>query len=339
MLRAIIGFDHIGKNLAEANWLPNNGYALTRTSGKQLLITADSWLGAAAGLSSGAATQSCLDLSSFMSPGLTSLSVGLRTKTVTAGNTGSMFFLGTVTSAADALLIFSFSHQSAAGQLAGGEGYFETVIDTVANNFTVFLDGVQIGQAALSTINVTNLRAGKLVMFMVHTTNGGSGLNIYRDIVVTDNIAGDGVTGKFGPRVVHPITLDSASGTDWTSSDGSALLTALNVPIETAGAATVVSGVSKSPLVTSLKANTLPTGANVEGISLLVSGKADVSGALTGVKLTNGSKTIDGASKAFTATLKYGNPMGVFARSPDGSRWTATNIDATTLSLTPDVAS
>jgi hypothetical protein len=112
------------------------------------------------------------------------------------------------------------------------------------------------------------------------------------------------------------------------------------VPIETAGAATLTSGPSKVPLVTSLKAATLPTqNTIVDGVFIMAAGKTDISSALVGSTLTNGAKSIKGQSKTFTTTLKYGNPLGMFARAPDGSRWTAASIDATSLSLTPDVAS
>jgi len=335
MLRAFIGFDHIGKNLAEASWLPYCGYALTKYStGKQLLITTDGWLSSAAGVSSGVPTESILDLSSYMVPGNNGISVGMRIKNITAGNTGNMLFVGTTTAGTDAQVVASFSHLP-----AGGETYMEATYNFATNLFTVFTDGVQIGQAAISTVNVANLKAGKLVLFLVHGSTGTSGLTNYRDIVVTDDIAGDGIVTRLGDRIVYPVTIDSATGTDWTASGGGSLLATLNVPIETVGAATITSGASKSPLITGLKPGAIPAGANIDGVALVTAGRTDVATALVGVNLSYNSKTVAAPSKVFGATLKYNNPVGVFARAPDGSRWTSSSIDATTLSLTPDVAS
>lgn len=339
MLRAIIGFDHIGKNLAEASWLPNCGYNLTRIIGpKQMLITSDGWLAVAAGVSTGSQTQSVFDLSPYLTPGNNGLSIGIRFKTITAGNTGGMLYFGTVTNGTDAHLIANFVSLPAAAQLANGEAYLEIVYDFTANTYTAYWDDVYGGAGNIATISVANLKAGKLVMFVNHASSGSSGVTAIKDIVVTDSIAGDGIITRVGPRSVLPITVDVATGTDWTVSDGGTILNALNAAPET-GTATCTSGPSKAPLVVSLNATGIAAGANIDGIMLALVGKTDVPGALTGVKLTNGAKTINGVSKAIGTTQKYGNPMGAYARAPDGSRWTAASIDSTTVSFTPDVAS
>ena len=339
MLRAIIGFDHIGKNLAEAAWLPNCGYAITHSAGnKPFLISSDACLSVAAGVSSGYA-QSVFDLSPFLVPGISTLSVGIRFKTIVTGNSGQMFFIGTTVNVSDPQFIANYADMPAAAQLAGGETYLEVVYNLTAGTYSVYWDDVLKGTYTTATVNQTNLKAGKLVLIMEHTGPSQSGVTAYRDIVIVDDLPGDGYVTRLGPRVIYPVTLDSATGTDWTSSDGSGFLAALNVPVETAGAATLTSGVSKSPLVTSLKAATLPVGANVDGVFIMTAAKTDIGGALVGTTLTNGAKSIIGQSKAPGTALKYGNSHGVFARAPDGSRWTTTSIDATSLSLTPDVAS
>jgi hypothetical protein len=338
MLRAIIGFDHIGKNLAEASWLPNCGYNITRIIGpKQLSISTDGWLVPAAGVSTGSATQTILDFSAFMVPGNTGLSIGIRFKTVTPGSSGAMLMIGTVVAGTDAQLIANFNSLPAAAQLTNGEAYLEIVYDFVANTYSAYWDDVYGGAGTIATVSVANLKAGKLVLFINQASANSSGVLGIKDIVLTDNIAGDGIITRLGPRQCVPITVDVASGTDWTVSDGGTILNALNAALET-GVATCTSGPSKAPLVVSLKA-TIPAGANIDGIMLSMIGKTDVAGALTGVKLTNGAASINGQSKAIGTTQKYGNPMGAFARAPDGSRWTASSIDSTTLSLTPDVAS
>lgn len=337
MLRGIIGFDHIGKNLAEASWLPNCGYNITRYGPKQLVVTPDGWMSSVAGVSGGMVTQLCIDLSGYMTPGNNGLSIGIRFKTVAVGNSGGMFFVGTVTTAADAQLIANFNSLPAAAQLAGGEAYLEIVYNFAANTYSAYWDDVFGGSGTISTVSVANLKAGKLVLFITNTSAGAAGLVSVRDIVLTDDIPGDGIITRLGPRQCVPITVDVASGADWTVSDGGTVLNALNAPLET-GAATCTSGPSKAPLVVSLK-STIPAGANVDGIMLSLIGKVDVGGALTGVQLTNGPKTINGPSKSIGVTQKYGNSMGAYARAPDGTRWTAASIDSTSVSFTPDVAS
>lgn len=339
MLRGIIGFDHIGKNLAEASWLPNCGYNLTRIVGpKQLLVNTEGYLACAAGTSTGSQTQSVFDLSPFMVAGNPSgLTIGMRLKTFTAGSGGGMLYFGTVTNGADAQLIANYSSLPAAAQLAGGEAYLEIVYDFVAGTYSAYWDDVYGGAGTIATISVANLKAGKLVMFLNHASSGAVGVVGIKDIVLTDSIPGDGVITRVGPRLCVPVTVDVASGTDWTVSDGGTILNALNAPVET-GTATVTSGPSKAPLVVSLK-STIPQGANIDGIMLAMIGKTDVPGALTGIKLTNDAKTINGVSKAIGTTQKYGNSMGAYTRAPDGSRWTAASIDSTSVSFTPDVAS
>jgi len=336
MLRAIIGFDHIGKNLAEASWLPTCGYGITRTSGnKLLLITPDGSLACAAGVSSGY-TQSNLDLSPYLVPGITGLTIGIRFKTIVAGNSGQMFFVSST--GADPQYIAPFSDLPAAAQLVGGEAYLEVVYNFTAGTYSLYWDSVLTYSGAIGTVNQTNLKAGKLVLMMEHTAPSGSGVTGIKDIVIIDDLPGDGYTTRIGPRKCVPITADVASGTDWTVSDGGTILNALNAALET-GTATCTSGPSKAPLVVSLNASGIPAGANVDGIMLTLAGKTDVPAALTGVSLTNGAKTINGASKAIGTTLKYGNPMGTYARDPNGARWTAASIDSTSVSFTPDVAS
>lgn len=339
MLRGIIGFDHIGKNLAEASWIPTCGYNVVKYGIKQLLITPEGWMGAVAGVSSGGITQSAIDLSPYMTPGMNGLSVGLRLKTVTVGNGGGnpLVWLASLLNGTDAQLLANNNSMPAAAQLAGGETYLEIVYNFVANTFSIYWDDVLSLTGAIATVSVANLKAGKLFLFVQHTTANTAGMVIYKDLVITDDIPGDGIITRVGPRNCVPVTVDVASGTDWTVSDGGTILNALNAAPET-GVATCTSGPSKAPLVVSLK-STIPAGANIDGIMLSLVGKTDVAGALTGVKLTNGAKTINGVSKAIGITQKYGNSMGAYARAPDGTRWTAASIDSTSVSFTPDVAS
>jgi hypothetical protein len=337
MLRAIIGFDHIVKNVNDT-WIPTCGYWLTKTATattRSLLINSDGALSCSAGNST--VIQGILDFTKYLTPPIANFTIGFRVKQTALGNSGAFVYLASDPAISATMTLLNFSSLPNVGTL-NSEVYVEMSFDLTAGTVSYWLDEVFLTTVSLTGVSLPNLRNG-LVLFAFNLGAASTaGICSVKDIYLTDNIAGDGYTGRIGPRVCKPITVDVATGTDWTVSDGGTILNALNAAIET-GTATVTSGPSKAPLVASLKADGIPVGANVEGIMLSLVGKTDNAPALTGVKLTNGSKTINGVSKAIGTTQKYGNPMGAYARAPDGSRWTAASIDSTTVSFTPDVAS
>jgi hypothetical protein len=341
MLRAIFGFDHIAKNVSDT-WLPNCGYVFSKTASgtnRGVIITPDGSLAATPSTGNTPYVQVFHDLSKHLVAPVSTFTIGIRAKQLALGNSGGFLYLAAEAVPTSFMLLLNFQQLTNIG-VVGGENYIEITFDLIAATATYYIDDVFFTSISINTISLANLRAGIVqVVYTLSYPANVAGITAVRDIYLTDNYPGDGYVGRLGPRKIFPVTLDSASGTDWTTSDGSGLLTALNVPIETAGAATMTSGVSKAPLVVGLNPGSLPANANVDGVFVMMAGKVDQAGALTGLSATNGGKTILAQSKAIGTAFKYGNPFGVFTRAPNGSRWTAASIDATTLSLTPDVAS
>lgn len=340
MLRAIIGFDHIAKNVNDT-WIPNCGYGLTKvatSTNRSFIVNANGELAVTTSTGNTPYAQVFLDLTRYFTPPINMFTIGVRIKQIVVGNTGAFMYLSADPTFATFMLLLN--HQQLPNYASvNGENYLEIQFDLTAGTATYWIDDIYFTSVSITTVALANLRNGIVQLAFTQALANNPGSCSIRDIYVTDNIPGDGYVGRIGPRKVYPVTLDSASGTGWTTSDGSGLLAALNVPIETAGAATMTSGASKSPLVVGLNPGALPAGSNVEGVFAMVAGKVDVAVALTGVSVTSGGKTILGQSKSIGTTLKYGNPFGVFARQPNGSRWTAATIDAATLSLIPDAAS
>lgn len=338
MLRAVIGFDHIAKNVLDT-WLPTSGYGLTKTATgtiRGLMVNADGALQCNAIAGNSPVTQSILDFTRYFQGPITTFTLGIRIKQIVAGNTGPLLYLVSDPGITATMLLLNNSSLPGIGTV-GTETYLEMLFDLTAGTVSYWFDEVFLTTSALTGVSLANLRNGIMLLATNHGSVNTLGVCSIKDIYLTDNIPGDGYIGRIGPRKAYPISIDSAAGVDWTASDGGGLLATLNTPIETAGA-TITSGASKAALTASLS-STVPAGAIVEGISLFAASKVDVISSLTNVKLVNGAKSIDGGSKAFTTTLKYGNPLGAFARDPSGARWTAASIDSTSVVLTPDVAS
>lgn len=336
MLRAIIGFDHVVKNVNDT-WMPTCGYALSKSTpgnNRPFIINSDGALQSTS--VSAALAQTNIDFSRYLTGPVSGFTIGMRLKQVVVGNGGAAVYICSDVALSGFMNLVNFASLPNVG-VAGSETYLEMSFDLTAGTVSYWLDDVFLSTAGLSGVSLANLRAGTVLFAWNHAAANTLGVMSVKDIYFIDNVPGDGYTGRLGPRKTYPITIDSAAGSGWTASDGGSLLAALNTQIETAGA-TISSDVTKSPLSLSLSSS-VPNGAIVDGISLFSAAKVDVSTSLTAVKLVNGANNIAGGSKTTPTTMRYGNPLGAYARAPDGSRWTAASIDSTSLVLTPDVVS
>jgi len=341
MLRAVIGFDHIAKNV-QNSWLANCGYPLTLSSGaagKPLIINADGALTTISGVSSGQQTQSVLDLSPYMATsGFTTVTVGVRVKVLEGVPTGPFSYLGSAVNGSDASWVYTWALAGSPPNATGSEFFVEYELNLAGNVVNLYVDGVLAVANVPMTAAVSNaIKTGKLVFFFAHTGQNMSHVYSVKDIYLLDNMAGDGFTKRLGSRRSVPVVPDAAVGAGWVTTDSSPLLTPLLVSPEVANPAFLTAPVNKTPLKVSLKGN-VPAGGTVEAVMMMVSGKVDINGAVTKVRVEDGAAV--GADKAlavdFTTTLKYGLPAGIFIKHPSGVAWTNANLDTTNLVLSPD---
>jgi len=341
MLRCVWGFDHVLKNVQES-WLANSGYSLYRkyaTANKGLIINDDGAITAPPGVSTGNNTQVYIDCTPVSVSGITSLVFGFRLKTLALGNTGPLFYLAGDSAGASYVQVLTFAQLTKAN--VGDEVYIEVVADLVAATFTVFMDGVLIvSPTAIGATLNGQLKAGLVWMAVNLTNSGQSGLISLRDMYFLDNVGGDGFVGRQGPRRVQKVDFDLATGTGWTTTDGSDLLTTLKVAPDTANPAFGVAPSTKAPLALSMK-STFSDSFIVDALYVQLAGKVDAAGAITKTQVKDGANSTTAASlkSDFTTTLKYGVPAGVFARHPSGVRWNSANLDTASFVVLPDQVS
>lgn len=341
MLRAVIGFDHIAKNV-QNSWLANCGYNLILSTGanaKPLIINSDGALTTTSGVSSGLQTQSVLDLSPFMvTSGFTVVTLGVRVKVLEGVPTGPFAYLGSVVNGSDASWVYTWALAGSPPNATGSEFFVEYEMVLSSNIVNIYVDGVlAVANVPLTAAVSAAIKTGKLVIFHAHSGQNLSHVYSVRDIYLLDNIVGDGFTKRLGSRRVSPIIPDAAVGAGWTTTDSSPLLTPLLVSPEVANPATLTAPSNKTPLKVSLKGN-VPANGSVEAVMLYVSGKVDLLGSVTKARVEDGAAaSVDKALAAdFPTTLKYGLPVGIYPKHPSGVAWTNANLDTTNLVLSPD---
>lgn len=336
MLRAMIGLDHCLKNTPNT-FAATSGLAITQASNgssKGIIIDSNSAISTGAGNAGGNQPQWILDLTPFLVSGITSLTLGMRVTHVTAGNTGIFMYIGTEVPTVNFIQVLTYAQLPFTA--TGSSGYIEIAFDMVANTYTVYCDSVSIASGALSGTFLANLKLGKCTMIVNATGQQTAGVTSIRDIYLTDNIAGDGMTGRLGPQTIYPASVDVATGNGWVVSDGTTdLLSALNATQP--ANATVNSPVDKTPLVLSGKAFA-PVGFKVKAVSLALSGQSRGD--------TPSNSKIEIALNGTTANLgnvttpkvaAYNVPVKILPLAPDGSAWDLNKLDAMTITLTPDV--
>lgn len=341
MLRTVLGFDHIAKNVGDT-WIANSGYDLVRTvpaSGKPLIINDDGALTCTLGPPNTGPTQVAVNFSKYLVPGVDKVVVSFRTKVIAEGSMGPLFYIGSVVSGADANWSFAASIASSTW-LLNSEIFFEVEINLVTTVVTVFANGVYMGGWAVSAAVNNAIKAGSLVLFFNTQGQNLTGQVSFRDFFLTDSAPGDGYVSRIGDRRVKKVDFDVATGTGWTTTNSADLLTTLKVAPETANPAFAVAPANKAPLSLSMKSTHADTFI-VEGIAVHLAGKVDVLGAVNKVQMVDGANNTPPLALRgdFGLALKYGVTTNVFTRHPSGARWNNANIDSASFVLLPDQVS
>ena len=316
-IRAVIGFEHLPQN--DVNWANYATHGMVRNPDLSLQNTiVNGWLVSNATGSGGERVSIPLD--AYLTAPVGKIWFGYRCRIIKNANGGAgIVYLGTSYVLLDQLL-----------PATGNTVYIEMSFDATTGVVERWINGVKIANAAAS--------ATRSMTLGLESKGSLSGRYDYRDFYICDDQPG-GPVGPLGPQVVAPIVLDSASGSDWTTTPGgTTLLDAINEPggIPTAKIATS-NTVTKGPLTASLK-STIPVGSVITAIELTTGvSSAGSTPVICAAKLKNGANELTGKTiQGPVGSYNYNGSAGIFHKSPSGATWDATNLDATDFILMPD---
>lgn len=316
-IRAIIGFEHLPQG--DTSWINYATHGMTRNADLALQNTiVNGWLVSNAAGSGGERVSIPLD--AYLVAPVTKLWFGYRCRiTVNANGGAGIVYLNGSYVLLDQLLPAS-----------GNTVYIEMSLDVTTGVVERWINGVKIANAAAGATRTMTLG--------LESKGSLSGRYDYRDFYICDDQPG-GPIGPLGPQVTVPITCDSAVGSDWTMTPGSAtLLEAISDPgaIPTAKIATS-NTTTKGPLTASLK-STIPAGSVITAIELVAGiSSAGASAVICASKLKNGANELVGRTiQGPTGSYNYNGTVGVFHKNPAGGTWDTASLDATDFILTPD---
>ncbi len=342
MLRAALGFEHNPRNVVDT-WLASAGWTISRhptypTYGKGLIIDNDGWLTVPEGMSPGTDSFVFMDLRPFMdtSGKANMICVGYRAKLVKAGvaGAGNLCLWAAHGSSRATHSVASFANLFPAGSPEGTECLVEFVLDLKSTYRYTFVNGVLLGYTIYTGLTTNLLQTGDFGLFLSPSVANTPAVVAYRDFWITDDIPGDGMTGRLGDMKVRPITLSVASGAGWSASDGGTLLDALNQPYDKVNPAVIDSAVGAGPLSLQF-ANNLPTDQAVQAVQFFLNAKGSTNTAETQISMErNGAVTVS-RKVALDVTQKL-RPVRAWPLAPDGTRWTAGKLASTTIKITPE---
>ena len=319
-VKAVIGFEHLPQN--DTTWINYATHGMYRNADLSAQTTiVNGWLQSNA-TSSGAERVS-IPLDPYLVSPVAKLWFGYRCRiTKNAKGGAGIVYLGGSYVLLDTVL-----------PVTGNTVYIEMSYEVATGTVERWVDGVKIANSATGT--------GRSMLLGLEAKGSLNGQYDYRDFYICDDqgVAQGLPIGPLGPQIVGPITCDSASGSDWTMTPGSAtLLEAINEPgaIPTAKIATS-NTTTKGQLTASLKA-TLPAGAIVTAIELITGLSSAGGSAVTcATKLKSGANEVAGRTlQGPSGSYDYNGSIGVFHKNPAGATWDNASIDATDFILSPD---
>lgn len=343
MLRAIIGFNHIAPNVVDT-WIPTSGYKLTRyinelTYGRGFVIKPSGGLGVH---TVPVATRSLgvLDLGAYLSkttvPGFVYFGFKIRLEqegTFTYTDLSAWLDNGNGTTAQG---FCTFDQWFNANSKVGDEILVEITMNMANGQFDHHRNGIYMGTGTMTAGNLAGIKAGNFSLLWSFASANGTGSCSVRNIWITDDLPGDGIVGRLGDVQVVPVVIDEASGANWAASDGGSILNALKAAPETANPALVSNTSSAGDLAIGLSIPALGANQRIIGVQVQVAAKGSAAGNV-GVSAKQGANVTGKRSVAVTGTLQYGLPNRPWTRAPDGTPWTKTNVDATSVLITPDM--
>lgn len=345
MLRAVMNFAHCPKSPSVANgavpveWGSTSGYSPSGTlQASNTGIDLDGWLSPTIG--SLQDTIVAFPLAGKLGVNPTKITFAFRMR-VNIANAGSHSFIHITTPGSENIVTtYLFLINNAATpwlMTAGATPYVELTYDIEKNLVSGLVNGAPIPDYTPPTppaaVKTAMLNGTAVVNFrLTSTVNARYAL---KDLIVLDDLTGDGITGPLGPQAMIPVYLDEVTATDYVKSDEAKTpLQILTTPLPTL--ATLTSPTNKNPLTASLKAD-IPAGSRVNGVVLNMAarGMGDTPTPVK-VEISQGGTNLAAKQVNVPVTLTYGIPLLNLTKAPDGTPWTAAKIDATTVKLTPD---
>lgn len=223
----------------------------------------------------------------------------------------------------------------------GNINYCEVVIDRLTNTVSTYNTSGQLVTTKAATTSLYS--AGNVVTFgiaMAGRSFAGTLLqNEISRITMIDDTQDDTPCDRMGPADLVPFTLRSVTGSDYVTSDGSALVDCLNTPFTSTASLTAPyaqSPSSQQPLAVGLSASGDQYAA-IKGLAIMVSAKKDSgTDCRFKVSLSQGGNTVQGDTIGFNdSSYSYYNNFSVQNKAPDGGLLTWDKINAMTLNITP----
>ncbi|MCO6704725.1 hypothetical protein [Streptomyces sp. CHB9.2] len=210
----------------------------------------------------------------------------------------------------------------------------EIVLDLNTTYRYTYVNGVMLGYTVYNGLHTALLKTGDFGFFLSPSVANTSAVVAFRDFWVTDDVPGDGMTGRLGDMKVRPLTLATAVGTGWTASDGGTLLDALKAPVDKVNPAVINSSFGAGPLSLQFT-NDLPTDQSIQAVQFFVNAKGSSLTAQTEVSLERNGVASPKRRLQLDLTQKL-RPVRPIPLAPDGTRWTAGKLASTTIKILPE---
>jgi hypothetical protein len=319
-VKAVIGFEHLPQG--DTSWINYATHGMTRNADLSAQTTiVNGWL--VSNATSSGAERVSIPLDSYLLTPVAKIWFGYRCRITknAKGGAGLVYLNGTYV-LLDTLL-----------PVTGNTCYIEMSFDPNTGTVERWIDGVKIANSAAGATRTMTLG--------LEAKGSLNGQYDYRDFYICDDQgAGQGFPiGPLGPQITVPITCDSASGSDWTTTPGgTALVDAISEPGAIPTTKIATSNVTtKGPLTASLKA-TIPGGTVITALELVAGiSSAGAASVLCASKIKSGANEVAGRSiQGNVGSYNYNGSVGVFHKNPAGATWDAASIDATDFILSPD---
>jgi len=319
-IRAVIGFEHLPQGVT--SWINYATHGMTRNadlSAQNTLV--NGWI--VSNATSSGAERVSIPLDPYLVAPVNKIWFGYRCRIVLNAKGGAgLVYIGGSYVLLDTVI-----------PVSGNTVYLEFSYDVNTGVVERWVNGVQIANSAAGT--------GRSMTLGLEAKGSLNGRYDYRDFYICDDQgAAQGLpVGPQGPQQVVPISIDAATGSDWTTTPGGTALVDAVYEVGSVPTAKIATSntTTKGPLAASLK-STLPAGTIVTALEVVVGVSSNGAGPVTCTsKIKDGANEVVG--KTFSGpsgSYNYNGSGGVFHKNPAGGTWDSASIDATDFIVTPD---
>ncbi|BDD79834.1 hypothetical protein [Burkholderia phage FLC9] len=213
---------------------------------------------------------------------------------------------------------------------ANTEVYVEVYIDSVANTYSVYVNG-----ALVRTTTATYITSATEWAIDCSNLGGppGNSTRGYRDFYFLDVDSTD--TNRLGPIRSAPATLSNISGSEWTLNSAADLPTALTTALQNPPSTTP--SASSPADFQPIKANLNTSSSSpIIAVQAAISTFGDAGNNALGLVLSQGGNQADlGRVVPPISANQFNQRWAIQRKAPDGSAWSAAKVSATQAILTP----